>query len=271
MDNSHLIDDSTPIFHKEYVDIWKDLNNKFNDETITQKYQELSALMGDFAKLNKQFISIFNTKSQKVLYMSDNYLDVLGYNCTEEEYKKWSTLYWMRDLPFAQSWFFMQMSLFFKNTVQVKLKTASHAKSLNWYMHNFKLKPPKSELRHISLTGSGLEFTADGSMVVMMLIIKDVGNLIKENSSWWAEFQINGIEKFVFHQNETKFKKGSILSEREKDILQLIIKNKESKQIAEQLNISPQTVDKHRKNMIEMTGAKDTSCLMKICEIGNII
>ena len=124
-------------FHQDYVKMWQDMNGRTADEPINAKYEELSELLGQYATLNNQFISIFNTKSQRVLYMSENYLDVMGYTCTEEEYKRWSTLYWMRDLPFSQSWFFMQMTLFFKNIVQPLLKIAKEAKSLSWYMHNF--------------------------------------------------------------------------------------------------------------------------------------
>lgn len=258
-------------FHQDYLQLWREINSNNADESINEKYFELSQLMGKYATLNNQFISIFNTQSQRVLYMSDNYLDVMGYKCTEAEYKRWSTYYWMRDLPIAQSWFFMQMTLFFKQTVQPLLRKAKDSKSLNWYMHNFLLHPPKSNLRHISLTGLALELTPDGSMPVMMLIIKEVGSLIKEDSPWWATFNINNGTDFYFHQNEKKFQKGSILTDREVEILLLIKAGKETKYIAEQLNISPHTVDKHRKNMLERTGAKDISTLLQLCEIGKII
>jgi DNA-binding CsgD family transcriptional regulator len=271
MESNENQEHNPPQFHEEYVGIWKEMNETHQEEAINQKYQELTKIMGQYAALNNQFISIFNTKSQRVLYMSDNYLDVMGYKCSEEDYKRWSTVYWMRDLPFQQSWFFMQMTLFFKNTVQKKLKEAGESKSLSWYMHNFKLKPPGSELKNISLTGSGLELMHDGSMLIMLLIIKDVGNLIKEKGNWWAEFHINKTDKYIFHQNDKKFNKGSILSDREREILLEIRDKLETKQIAEKLNISPHTVDKHRKNMIERTGAKDISTLIQICEIGNIL
>ena len=260
-----------PVFHEDYVALWQEVNKKTDDEPISQKYIELSKLIGEYAKINNQFISIFNTKTQRVLYLSENYLDVMGYGCTTEEYKRWSTIYWMRDLPFAQSWFFMQMSLFFKNTVQPKLKAAGEKKSLSWYMHNFHLTPPNTYLHYISLIGSGVELMPDGSMLIMLLIIKDVGNLIKEKGSWWAEFRINGEENYIFHQNEKKFIKGSILSDREKEILLLVKAGFETKTIAEKLNISPHTVDKHRKNMLERTGAKDTSTLIEICTMGKIL
>ncbi|WP_165933553.1 helix-turn-helix transcriptional regulator [Arundinibacter roseus] len=258
-------------FHQDYVQMWQDMNRPVWDKDPGTKYSELSKLIGQYAALNNQFISIFNTKTQSVEYMSPNYLDVLGYTCTEEDYKRWSTLYWMRDLPLAQSWFFVQMTLFFKNTVQPKLKAAQDKKALTWYMHNFLLTPPNGQLHHISLTGKGLELMPDGSMLVMMLIIKDIKMLIKENSPWWAEFTINENDRYVFHQNEKKFQKGSILSKRESEILELVKTGNDTKIIAEKLHISPHTVDKHRKNMIEFTGARDMSSLIQLCEIGKII
>lgn len=260
-----------PPFYQDYVQIWQDMNQLGWDESTTTHYSKLSKLVGQYAALNNQIISIFNTKTQGVMYMSPNYLEVLGYTCIEEDYKRWATLYWMRDLPPAQSWFFMQMTLFFKDTVQPKLQVAQEKKSLTWYMHNFLLTPPSQKPHHISITGQGIELMPDGGMLVMLLIVRDVEVLIKENSPWWAEFNLNENERYFFHQNEKKFQKGSILSVREGEILGMIKSGKDTKAIAEQLHISPHTVDKHRKNMIEFTGAKDMSSLLQLCEIGKII
>lgn len=257
-------------FHQDYAQLWQEMHQQVGEESMNTNYSDLSKLLGQYAALNNQFIAIFNTKTQRVQYLSPNYLEVLGYNCTEEDYKRWSTLYWMRDLPLAQSWFFMQMTLFFKNTVKKKLKAAQEQKSLTWYMHNFLLTPPGNKLHHISLTGTALELTPDGTMLIMMLIIKDVEALVKKNSPWWAEFTINGTERYIFHESKKKFHKGSVLSMREREVLELIKLGKNTKIIAEYLHISPQTVDKHRKNMIEFTGAKDMSSLVQLCENGKI-
>ncbi|MGL4630669.1 MAG: response regulator transcription factor [Leadbetterella sp.] len=263
--------DDLPVFYNDFVELWKDSKQKVNDASIDAKYLEMSKMLGQFAEINRQFISIFNIKSQKVLFLSNNYLEVLGYTCTEEDYKKYSVVYWMRDMPLNQSWFFMQMSLFFKSTVQPLLKKAGDIKSLKWYMHNFKLTPPKSGLHNISLTCSGLEFLSNGSMIVMMLIIKDVKGLVKEKTPWWAEFDINDGTKYYYHEKDKKFAKGSILSDREKEILNHIKNGLDTKEIAEKLFLSPHTVEKHRKNMLEFTGARDISSLIQICGMGNII
>jgi DNA-binding CsgD family transcriptional regulator len=251
---------------------WSEVNKDTNDEEITKKYETLSKTLGMYANLNNQFISIFNTKSQKVMYMSKNYLEVLGYSCTEEDYKKYSVLYWMRDLPFLQKWFFLQMTLFFKKTVQPQLKMAKDKNpSLSWYMHNYKFKPPKSFVHHISLSGTALEISENGAMTVMLLIIKDVKSLIKNDGSWWSEFLINEENKYYFHQDTTKIAEGSVLSDRELEILKLIKSSKDTKEIAEFLYVSPLTINKHRNNMLEKTGAKDISSLIQLAEFAKII
>jgi DNA-binding CsgD family transcriptional regulator len=258
-------------FYEDFVSMWKDMNKRIDEDLINLKYEETSKILGQYAKINNQFICIYNTKSQRILYLSDNYLDVLGYKCSEEDYKKYSALYWMRDLPLSQSWFMMQMTLFFKNTVQPMLKLAGENKSLKWYLHNFLLHPPKSEKHHISLLGNATDFTPNGSMLILMYIMKDVSSLINTKDSWWAEYIINGDTSYHFHHNEKKFLKGSILSNREKEILLLVKNGLDTKQISEKLFISTHTVDQHRKNMIERIGANNINTLIQICEFGNII
>ncbi len=271
MNEIEEFEEDLPVFYTDYIALWQDANQKMSDDSINTKYVEISKVLGQFAEINQQFISIFNTKSQKVLFLSNNYLDVMGYTCTEEDYKKYSTIYWMRDMPLNQSWFFMQMSLFFRNTVQPLLKQAGEFRAIKWYLHNLKLTPPGSYTHNISLTCSGLEILPNGNMVVMMLIIKDVQSMVKEKTSWWAEFDINNGNKFSFHEKVKKFSKGSILSDREKEILNLIKTGLDTKEIAEKLFLSPHTVEKHRKNMLEFTGAKDISSLIQLCVLGNII
>ena len=54
------------------------------------------------------------------------------------------------------------------------------------------------------------------------------------------------------------------LSAREKQIIQQIAEGNSSREIAEQLHISPHTVNNHRKNIIEKTGVTSTAKIIKI-------
>jgi DNA-binding CsgD family transcriptional regulator len=79
-------------------------------------------------------------------------------------------------------------------------------------------------------------------------------------------FSITGIDDEPVHVNSPIEKTFSVskekLSRREKQILLLLSQGKPSKEIGEILNISKQTVDKHRKNMIGKNNFKNTAELI---------
>lgn len=53
------------------------------------------------------------------------------------------------------------------------------------------------------------------------------------------------------------------ITERELEVLQLIVKENTNQEIAEKLYISPRTVDAHRRNLLQKTGARNTAGLVK--------
>lgn len=58
-------------------------------------------------------------------------------------------------------------------------------------------------------------------------------------------------------------KDDAALSQREKEIIRLIVQGKTSKEIGAQLFISKNTVDTHRRNILDKTGLKSTAELIK--------
>lgn len=68
----------------------------------------------------------------------------------------------------------------------------------------------------------------------------------------------NQIEKEKKQKENTSY-----LTDREREILQLIVKEYTSKQIADKLFISEKTVNNHRSNILEKTGCRSTIGLIK--------
>lgn len=61
------------------------------------------------------------------------------------------------------------------------------------------------------------------------------------------------------------------LTRREKDVLRLIVEEHTNHEIAEKLFISVRTVDAHRRNLLEKTGARNTAGLVKYAIDNNIL
>ena len=79
----------------------------------------------------------------------------------------------------------------------------------------------------------------------------------------------SAIDRFILLKNEKhnfvfpeKVKSEYLLTDREIEIIKFILAGKSSKDIAEILFISKDTVDTHRRNIIEKTGVKSTSELI---------
>ena len=69
----------------------------------------------------------------------------------------------------------------------------------------------------------------------------------------------NAIKRFRSLSDIIIFPEDWELTLREKEILQLIIKGKTSKQVAEELCLSKHTIDAHRKHILEKSGYETTS------------
>jgi DNA-binding NarL/FixJ family response regulator len=134
-----------------------------------------------------------------------------------------------------------------------------HIKVLVLSMHN-----------NISIIKDALNAEADG------YILKNTGQeeliqaieRILENGTYFSQEILPIIIKL--YGKEKKSDSRHSLSEREREVLSLIIKEYTSKEIAEQLFISKQTVDTHRINIMQKTGCKTLVGLIKYAILTNI-
>jgi FixJ family two-component response regulator len=67
-------------------------------------------------------------------------------------------------------------------------------------------------------------------------------------------------------ESQLKAVRLATLTDREKEIMSLIIAGHSNKEIAEQLDISPRTVENHRAHIMEKTGAIN---LREVLEFGS--
>lgn len=98
----------------------------------------------------------------------------------------------------------------------------------------------------------------------------DITEYLKGEDYWiYREKKVAGqvISKLYRENNNEK----QLITPREKEILMLIASGLSSREVASQLHISIETVGQHRKNMIQRTHAKDTSSLIHLCKLCEII
>ncbi|WP_254244818.1 LuxR C-terminal-related transcriptional regulator [Hymenobacter sp. BRD67] len=79
-----------------------------------------------------------------------------------------------------------------------------------------------------------------------------------------SELGLSMLEKLLVGIPEPAARPTGGLTAREQEILQLVADGMTTAQIAEKLYTSPRTVETHRQNIMEKTGAKNTATLIKI-------
>ena len=133
------------------------------------------------------------------------------------------------------------------------------------YGYGIKHFRPSGKSFHTMIQIFGLEFSDECFPTLCFFVGQDIDHLTKPSDQYWGRVSFNN-GKFVttFSAKERLLKKRDIFSARELEVLKLLMKGKESKQIGEQLFISPNTVDNHRKNMIRKLDARDTTALVQL-------
>ena len=73
---------------------------------------------------------------------------------------------------------------------------------------------------------------------------------------------MNSLSTSITKKKKSRFEPNIPLTEREKEVLVLIIKEFSNQEIADKLYISKRTVDAHKRNLLEKTGAKNVAGLV---------
>ena len=125
-----------------------------------------------------------------------------------------------------------------------------------------------------------LSMMNDGQFIKKMLNAGASGYILKNSGEEEIKKALravnNGETYFSAEVNETVMQnmlKGGVkrnhklvvdlpLTSREKEVLRLILKEYSNQEIAEELFISPRTVDAHKRNLLEKTGSKNTAGLV---------
>ncbi|GHE69101.1 MULTISPECIES: response regulator transcription factor [Roseivirga] len=104
---------------------------------------------------------------------------------------------------------------------------------------------------------------------VMGYVLKDVGkNELRQaietvyKGGQFYSYEITEIMMSKLRGNGVGFSLKTDLTDREKEILQLILEQKSNREIADQLFISARTVEAHKRNMLEKTGSKNLAGLI---------
>jgi DNA-binding CsgD family transcriptional regulator len=130
---------------------------------------------------------------------------------------------------------------------------------------------PDGRTMHILARAHTVAHNHDLNPAVTLTILQDISHLYKGDHYWMrATFGEQNQLVYYVRSEEPETVAGDILSEREKQVLNLLRRGEASVAIGRVLGISKTTVDKHRQNMLARTGARDTTALLQLAQWCNL-
>lgn len=240
-------------------------------ETYAPHYQTVwrpvseSGILNYFAKTREILVLLFDDKNYQVLYASDNFEEFTGY--TPAELGTHNVRIFFQTLA-------PEHLAFPFHLITNSYRVLEHfgGKEATFKVHcGLKLLRKDGKPLRILMRQYPIGLDAEGKSEQSVVTMEDVSHLLKGEHFWcrWDMGPLGG--RASAHSSDCKLHFQDILSEREIEVLRLIMAGLDSKTIAERLFISTNTVEKHRKNMIARTGARDTTALGHLCKMCQIL
>ena len=130
----------------------------------------------------------------------------------------------------------------------------------------------KGKIHRILQKGMVLQSDAKGNIQLTLHLIENISHLKKLHS---ANLIITGPKEehqlYFYNDNTDILTHYGNLSKREIGLLRLLALGMETKEIATKLNISPHTVDTHRRNILSKLNCVDTTALVSYSKMVHII
>ncbi len=143
----------------------------------------------------------------------------------------------------------------------------------NAYFCGVKIKDKWGKLRIFFVKQKILHFTKGGKPLLSFLEMEEITTIYK-GDFFWTRFSVDYQDEKhcrAFFSTGKKKEYADLFSNREMELLRLITQQKNNTEISEILEISKNTVERHRKNMIARIGVIDMTGLIYICRLCQIL
>jgi DNA-binding CsgD family transcriptional regulator len=203
--------------------------------------------------LPNQFYYVINNSTRECIYISDSITDLTGYTPDEWTYKLILDIIHPDDQPFIDKALTICFKLCMSDVINLPVKDA--------LIVNYRIRHKNGHYIHILRNGYCSHMDANNKMThntSMCMIIDDFKNdnkqsmFIKEGNKILYELHSDNQESINWNG----------LSKREREIVELLCKNKTSKQVGQLLFISKHTVDTHRRKILKKLNIKNTTELL---------
>lgn len=244
---------------KAYMDIFQSYENPLLDEHI-KKIIELD----DYLPYSSTFFCVTNTQSLSFEYISKNMNACLGIDDAELK-EKGMRSFWSRVHPEDLEFWLQALNELMNFTLREIPIDKRIRMTYSW---NYRFKNGQDNYVNIVQNTTPLEFDRESKPIIGLAHYTVLHPKVKLQVCATAKLlnDKNEYETKYFNNFSQKLLSDSI-SNRERDVIRLLVLNHSSKAIAIKLGISPNTVDTHRRNILKKLNISSTGELVGLLKL----
>lgn len=233
------------LIFKEADKIWKDLTRGVEGVDLHFELEVYKGLLNFFMP-GEYYYYIFNVKEATFDFMSQEVTDVLGYStdCIDVPF------FISKIHPDDQPWF-----LNFENKVAAFFSTLS-PKQIPNYKVRYDYRIQKKDGNYIRVLQQVVTIQLEGEKILRTFgVHTDITNIKQKGAPVLSFLGLNGEPSYIDVKADKIFNTNiSGLTNREFEIMLLVVQGKKSEEISKSCFISKQTVNTHRRNLLYKTG-----------------
>lgn len=254
------------IIQKHFLEFQSIINETFPDGR--RDYTHLKKYMDTLRQLSfyeEDIMCLIDHKRHRTIYVSDNFEALTG--ISRETFLAWKGMYMFRLLvPAHFSFPFRTVSKGLKFFKEIPV---DERKYLKRFAAGMKIYDGNRKIRRIFSKSKILTLDENQNLDVSIFFIKDISHLVNGDGYWVRHASKNYQNCFVKQKGKQHF--DDLLSKRELEIVALLAEHYTSNEIADKLFLAVGTVEKHRKNMLKRTGAVNTTALVHLCKLAEVL
>jgi DNA-binding CsgD family transcriptional regulator len=246
------------LFNTEVYKVWSKISGSLTNNPLQlaaeiEHYRKIS----NFFQVGDFYYLIFNLTYLDLEYVSPHILSVLGYAPEAYTMNTFIDIMHPDDRPWCLA--FEQKTLVFLSQLPIELLVKYKVR------YDVRLKHIRGHYVRILHQSAVVEHDDTGKIFRTFCVHTDISHLKSEGLPKLSFIGMDGATSFIDVDVQQAISSSQdLLTNREKEILRHIIEGKLSKEIAEELNITVQTVESHRKNMVRKTGLKNSAELIAV-------
>ena len=242
------------LFNNETVEIWKKMSSKSATSRLDIELELYKKLL-NFFQVGDYYYFIFNIKNIGFDLVSLQIENVLGYSKSEFTVPLFMDILHPDDRPYFLS---------FETKTAEFLQLLPIEKIMKYKVrYDFRIKKKNGDYIRVLHQVIIFEHDDEGGIIRSLGVHTDITHLKRDGKPVLSLIGIDGEPSYLDIDIKNKeIKSKEILTSREKDVLRLLIEGRLSKEVSDILNISKQTVDRHRKNMLNKNNLNNTSELI---------